>query len=192
MIRAGFLSAVDRAVLIALARDGSAAHRLARRANAPLLLDCGWSCERGRRGLVCGRRIRSESGTACSLRRASKDWRASRLAAACQLDDGQQEQLKTWVAERLPRTTRQIGAWIEKEFGVAYAGRSGLIALLHRVGLEYHKPVVIARKLIEEKPKAIIESYEKLLNSLGDDEAVLFAEAVHPTHAARPVGCCAP
>jgi hypothetical protein len=27
---------------------------------------------------------------------------------------------------------------------------------------------------------------------LGDDEAVLFADAVHPTHAARPAGCWAP
>jgi transposase len=31
-----------------------------------------------------------------------------------------------------------------------------------------------------------------LLNSLSDDEAVLFADAVHPTHAARPAGCWAP
>ena len=27
---------------------------------------------------------------------------------------------------------------------------------------------------------------------MGDDEAVLFADAVHPTHAARPAGCWAP
>ena len=27
---------------------------------------------------------------------------------------------------------------------------------------------------------------------MGDDEAVLFVDAVHPTHAARPVGCWAP
>jgi hypothetical protein len=27
---------------------------------------------------------------------------------------------------------------------------------------------------------------------LGDNEAVLFADAVHPTHAARPAGCWAP
>src|SRR3974390_3829261 len=46
MIRGGYLSAEDRADLIALARDGSAAHRLARRANALVLLDDGWSCER--------------------------------------------------------------------------------------------------------------------------------------------------
>ena len=43
-----------------------------------------------------------------------------------------------------------------------------------------------------QQQKAFIEGYEKLLNSLGDDEAVLFADAVHPTHAARPVGCWAP
>ena len=64
--------------------------------------------------------------------------------------------------------------------------------MLHRLGLEYHKPNVIPRKLDEGKQKAFIEGYEKLLNSLGDDEAVLFADAVHPTHAARPVGCWAP
>ena len=46
MIRGGCLSAEDRADLIALTRDGSAAHRLARRANALVLLDDGWSCER--------------------------------------------------------------------------------------------------------------------------------------------------
>ena len=102
----------------------------------------------------------------------------------------------------LPRREGQAGyssfwqkghdARIEKEFGLVYEARSGLIALLHRLGLEYHKPNVIPRKLHEEKQKAFIESCEKLLNSLGDDEAVLFADAVHPTHAARPVGCWAP
>ena len=112
--------------------------------------------------------------------------------SACQFSGEQQEKLKAWVATALPRTTRQVGAWMKNEFGVVYEGRSGLIALLHRLGLEYHKPNVIPRKLDEEKQKAFIEGYEKLLNSLGDDEAVLFADAVHPTHAARPVGCWAP
>ena len=69
---------------------------------------------------------------------------------------------------------------------------SGLIALLHRLGLEYHKPEVIPRKLDEKKQRAFIELYENLLNSLPDDEAVLFIDAVHPTHAARPAGCWAP
>jgi hypothetical protein len=41
--------------------------------------------------------------------------------------------LKAWVGAALPRSTRQIGAWIEKEFGLVYESRSGLIALLHRL-----------------------------------------------------------
>ena len=45
MIRSGFLDPESRKDLIELARDGSAAHRLARRANAVLLLDDGMSCE---------------------------------------------------------------------------------------------------------------------------------------------------
>ncbi|MGJ0506601.1 MAG: winged helix-turn-helix domain-containing protein [Methylocystis sp.] len=81
---------------------------------------------------------------------------------------------------------------MEKEFGVVYESRSGLIALLHRLGLEYTKPETIGRKLDVEKQKAFIEVYEKLLNALGPGEAVMFVDAVHPTHAARPVGCWAP
>ena len=46
MIRRGFLSTAERKELLSLARDGSAEHRIARRANAILLLDDGLSCER--------------------------------------------------------------------------------------------------------------------------------------------------
>ena len=44
MIRAGFLDSESRQDLIELTRDGSASHRLARRANALVLLDDGMSC----------------------------------------------------------------------------------------------------------------------------------------------------
>ena len=42
----GFLSAKERADLTALARNGLAEHRVARRANAIFLLDKGGSCEK--------------------------------------------------------------------------------------------------------------------------------------------------
>ena len=45
---------------------------------------------------------------------------------------------------------------------------------------------------MREKQQAFIDAYENLLNSLGPDEAALFVDAVHPTYAARPVGCWAP
>ena len=67
-----------------------------------------------------------------------------------------------------------------------------LIKLLKRVGMEYRKPKVMPSKLDPAKQQEFIEAYEGLLNNLGDDEAVVFADAVHPTHEVRPAGCWAP
>jgi hypothetical protein len=63
-----------------------------------------------------------------------------------------------------------------------------LIALLHRLGMEHRKPTAISRKLDPAKQAAFIKRYEDQLNQLPADEAVIFADAVHPTHAMRPVG----
>jgi hypothetical protein len=41
----------------------------------------------------------------------------------------------------------------------------------------------------ENKQRAFISLSEKLLNSLAADEVVVFADAVHPTYAARAAGC---
>ena len=191
MIRGGFLSREDRIDLIALARDGSAEHRLARRANALVLLDSGWSCEKVSGALLLDDdTIRKWHGLFIEdgiegLTRFEVG------GSACQLSDEQQARVVAFVKANLPRSIRQIGAFIGSEFGVAYESRSGLIALLHRLGLEYHKPEVIPRKLDEKKQRAFIELYENLLNSLPDNEALLFMDAVHPTHAARPAGCWA-
>jgi transposase len=192
MIRGGFLSAEDRSKLIALARDGSARSRVTRRANALVLLDNGWSCQEIADALLLNddtirgwHKLFEQRGIEGL---ASFDMGGS----AGFLTTAQEDALKAFVGATLPRSTRQVGAFIEREFGLVYESRSGLIALLHRLGLEYHKPDVISRKLDVEKQKAFIESHDKLLNSLGNDEAVLFVDAVHPTHAARPVGCWAP
>jgi hypothetical protein len=108
------------------------------------------------------------------------------------LSEAQQDRLNAWITEVLPRTMRDIGAWIEQECGIDYQGRSGLIALLHRLGMEHRKPKAVSRKLDPDKQAAFIKAYEDLLNHLDADEAVLFADAVHPTHEVRPVGCWAP
>jgi transposase len=192
MISAGFLDAEARQDLIELARDGSVEHRLGRRANALVLLDRGMSCEDVAELLFI------DDDTVRRWHRLYEQDGIEGLAgfghegSACRLSAEQQDRLKAWITEVLPRSTRQIGAWIEKEFGVAYQGRSGLIALLHRLGMEHRKPQAIPRKLDEAKQQAFIEEYNALLNGLAGDEAVMFADAVHPTHAVRPVGCWAP
>ncbi|MGA2794499.1 MAG: hypothetical protein ABSE69_13400 [Roseiarcus sp.] len=73
--------------------------------------------------------------------------------------------MKEWVTAALPRSTCQVGAWIgTQSASPAKAARD--TALLHRLGLDYHKPAVIPRKLNEDKQEAFVASYEKLMNSL--------------------------
>jgi transposase len=192
MKRQGFLDDESRRDLIELARDGMAANRLSRRANALVLLDDGMSYAAVAKVLLLDDdtirtwRLRYEEDGIEGL--ASFGYGGS----ACRLDVDQQCQLITWITETLPRSTRAIGAWIAAEFGIEYQSRSGLIALLHRLGMEHRKPKAISRKLDPQKQAAFIKAYENLLNQMEADEAVIFADAVHPTHAVRPVGCWAP
>ena len=192
MIRRGFLDAESRKDLIELARDGSAAHRLARRSNALVLLDEGRSCASIARVLLL------DDDTIRNWHRLYLEDGIEGLASfnheggSCRLSVEQQGKLKAWITETLPRSTRQVGAWIAAEFGVEYQTRSGLIALLHRLGMEHRKPKAISRKLDPVKQAAFIKAYEAMMNQLSADEAVIFADAVHPTHTVRPVGCWAP
>ena len=192
MVQPGFLSVGSRRDLIELARDGSAAHRLARRANALLLLDQGMSCSEVAKVLFL------DDDTIRSWYRLYQEDGFDGLAtfgydgSACRLSDQQQDKLKAWITETLPHTTSAVGAWVEKEFGIIYESRSGLVALLHRLGMEHRKPKAVSSKLDPDKQVAFIQQYENLLNQIGDDEVVLFGDAVHPTHAVRPVGCWGP
>ena len=192
MIRGGFLSPRQRAELIGLLRDGRTEQRLARRANAMLLLDDGWSCERTAKALYLDddtvrdwRKVYDEGGVE-RLRRFEAGGSLSLLSAA------QEETLIEYVSQALPRSTREVGVFIKQVFGVVYESRSGLIALLHRLGLEYRKPETIGRRMDAREQRAFIDGYENLLNSLGPDEAALFVDAVHPTYAAQSVGCWGP
>jgi transposase len=192
MIEPGFLDPESRRDLIELARDGSVPHRLARRANALVLLDQGMSC-----GDVAKMLFLDDDTIRSWYRLYQQDGFDGLVSfgydgSACRLSDAQQSRLKSWIAETLPRSTREVGAWIEAECGISYESRSGLIALLHRLGMEHRKPKAVSSKLDPDKQAAFIRGYENLLNQIGDDEAVLFADAVHPTHAVRPVGCWGP
>ena len=191
MIRPGFLSAAERGALIAVARDGLVEHRVARRANAIVLLNDGWNCEEVGSALLLDDdtvrewfEVYQRQGMA-GLRNFGHE------GSSCQLTDEQQTALKAFVTTRLPRSTNAIGAWLRKNYELSYS-HSGLIALLHRLGFVYHKPQRVPRKLDEAQQQAFIASYEKLLNRLEPDESVVFVDAVHPTHQARPTECWAP
>ena len=192
MIRTGFLNTPERQELMSVMKNSKTEARVMRRANAILLLDDGWSCERVAAALYF------DDDTIRDWYRAWESQGIKGLrefgykGSACELSAEQQDKLRKWVAETLPRSTSQIGAWIEQEFDVSYNTRSAIIKLMHRLGMEFKKPKSIAKKLDIKKQQAFIDLYNKLLNALDPDEAVMFADAVHPTHMARAVGCWAP
>ena len=116
MIRGGFLGEEDRARLIGLVRDGSAASRVTRRANAIVLLDDGWSCQAVAAALLLDddtvrnwRKLFEQRGIE-GLTSFDMGGSASFLSAA------QEEALKIFVSTTLPRSTRHVGAWIEKKY----------------------------------------------------------------------------
>ena len=116
-------------------RDGKAETRLTRRANALLLLDDGMSCEAIAKVLYLDDdtirywyQLYGEKGLI---------WLADfgYQGRACELTAAQQDGLKDWVAQTLPRTSTTVGEWIEKSYGVSYT-RSALVKLpnVHRLG----------------------------------------------------------
>ena len=169
MIRAGFLDRESRRDLIELARNGSAAHRLARRANALVLLDDGMSCDAIAKVLLL------DDDTIRTWYRLYEEDGIEGLTnfgyegSACQLRGEQQEKLKGRVTAALLRYDAPKSAPGSRMNSACClrACRSGLIALLHRLGLEHHKPNVIPRKLDEEKQKAFIEELRKAAEFLG-------------------------
>jgi transposase len=114
MIRRGFLNTAERKALLSLARDGSAEHRIARRANAILLLDDGLSCEQVAKVLYLDddtvrgwRKLYGERGIA-GLEQFDAGGSSSHLTVA------QEEALKAYVAQALPRSSSGNLAWFTK------------------------------------------------------------------------------
>jgi transposase len=117
MIRSGFLDQTIRADLITLVRNGKAETRLTRRANALLLLDDGMSCEEiylDDDTIRYWYELYSEKGLS---------WLADfgYKGRACELTAAQQDALKTWVTQTLPRTTTMVA----KDTRIAFEGTSG-------------------------------------------------------------------
>ena len=189
MRKSGFLTPDERQTLIELSRDGLAQHRLARRANALVLLD------RGMRPREVASVLLLDDGTVREWREIFETQGVEGLAGfhfggrQARLGEEQQAELANWVADSAPRSTREVGCFIEQRFDIAFASRSGLIALLHRLGFVHRKPAALPSRMDPEKQRQFIAAYESLLNQLPADEMVMFADAVHPVHGARPVGC---
>ena len=134
-----FLSAADRADLVAIAKDGLEEHRIARRANALILLDRGMRFEEVAKVLLI------DDST---VRVWFKEFQEGGVEALVlfdlkggtgRLSPFQIDELRAWATQVLPTSTTEIGQFILERFGFDY-GRSGLIKLMNRIGFDWRKP----------------------------------------------------
>jgi len=185
MIRPGFLSSADRIELEACVRRQREDHGIARRANAILLLDDGESCARIAKFLYLDddtirgwyKSYRQDGWDALAF----DGWKGGQS----RMKQAQEVALCTWLEARFCRSTVEIRAHVAAECGLNYSN-SGCIKLLARLGFEYRKPKALPRVADAAKQAEFIAMYENMLNSLADDEAVYFADAVHPEYQSKP------
>jgi transposase len=84
-----------------------------------------------------------------------------------------------------PRSTNEVRLYIQNSYGQEFS-RSGAIKLMARLGFVYKKPKLLPLKASEDGQRDFIKQYNRLMNGLEADEAVVFGDAVHPEHQSRP------
>jgi transposase len=185
MIRPCFLSSAERHELEVCVRSQREDHGVARRANAILLLDDGKSCHAIAEFLYIDddtirgwyKTYRMGGWDALS----TDGWKGGQS----RMTPPQATALCAWLEARFCRSTVEIRAHVAAEFGLKYS-HSGCIKLLSRLGFEYRKPKPLPRVASVEKQSAFIALYERLMRELPADEAVYFADAVHPEYQTKP------
>ena len=144
-----FLSPADRADLVEIAKDGLEEHRIARRANAILLLNKGWSYADVAEALFI------DDSTVRAWLKAFNESGVEGLVlfdlkgGSSALSPLQVDELRAWATETLPTSTTQIGQFVLERFEVDY-GRSGLIKLMNRIGFDWKKPESVPGKIVVE------------------------------------------
>jgi len=93
-------------------------------------------------------------------------------------------ELKQFLTENTQVTTGCIIAYVEERYGVSYSV-PGMNKWLHRNGFSYKKPSGVPHKFDAEKQQQFVEEYARLKQTDGDNEPILFMDAVHPTQSTK-------
>ena len=100
------------------------------------------------------------------------------------LTDEQTQELIAHLEENTYAHNHQIVLYIKERFGVIYTV-AGLHKWLHRKGFSYKKPKVLPHKADAELQKEFVEKYNQLKQEVGEEEPILFMDAVHPTQSTK-------
>ena len=150
--RGNFLSKTELADLEKIARDGLEEHRIARRANAIILLDRGMKFEDVAQNLLI------DDSTVRAWRGAFEDGGVEAIVmfdlkgGFSPLSSLQLDELRVWATEVLPTSTTEVGKFVKERFGVDYT-RSGLIKLMNRVGFDWQKPEAVPGRIDADAQK---------------------------------------
>ena len=180
-----FLSVNERVYLRNLMRKRKVEALVQRRANALLLLDTGWSELNVANALFLDVSTIKEwlanfqRAGLSSVRMSKYSLREGHLSSA------QEQELITYFNSDPPRDSCEVRGYVERAYGVTFS-RSGAIALMRRLGFVYKKPKPVPRFGDETEQRRHINAYEALNRRLEANEAIVFADAVHPEHQSRP------
>jgi transposase len=185
MIRSSFLSSAERFKLEGSKRSQREDHGVARRENAILLLDDGKSCQVTAEFLYLN--DDTIPGWHKTYRESGWDtltfdgWKGGQSCISAD----HEATLCGWLNDSFCRSIVEIRAHILKKFDPRYS-HSCCIRLLARLGFEYRKPKALPRVAFKEKQANFNIMYQRLMTELGADEAVYFADAVHPEYQKKP------
>ncbi len=99
----------------------------------------------------------------------------------CELGASELAVLEAHLQTQLYLTAKDVAAWVEETFAVAYTV-SGMTALLHRLGFVYKKPKLVPGKADRAAQEAFLVQYEELKKNKDENDVILFMDAVHPQH----------
>ena len=163
------------------AHRGTRDKREADRIKAVILLASGWSAED-----VADALLIDPNSVRNHFKRYQRGGLAGLLHVAyrgsdCELHAAQLAQLDAHLQGELYLSAKDVAAWVEETFGVAYTA-SGMTAVLHRLGFVYKKPKLVPGKADRVAQEAFLAEYENLKQNKGENDVILFMDAVHPQH----------
>lgn len=101
------------------------------------------------------------------------------------LTTDQETGLKTHLRETLYRRAKDVCAYIEKTYKIAYTPE-GMACLLHRLGFSYKKTKQVPGKTSPEAQRSFLAEYENIKQSMDKTDELYFTDASHPQHNSMP------
>jgi len=95
--------------------------------------------------------------------------------------EGVEPAVEQYTTTELITDGKQVVAFIKEQYGIDYT-LDGVTKLLHRLGFVYKQTTLIPGKLDEQAQAEFKQQYERLRDSLPEDEVILFGDGVHPSH----------